>query len=124
VRRDFPPDEDGDPFRVFIPSQDVINAVTAKSLHLTDQQRLALEALSETILAHGRDAPAEYSLPHGIKVADADMWKTELQRRNVLDPKASNPRARFNELRNRLAAKKLIGTRDDLIWNVHPEKQP
>jgi AAA domain len=119
---DFGLDEDGDAFRTFILSKDVITGAVAKPLHLTDQQRRALEALAETILAHGRDAPAEYSLPHGIKVADADAWKIELQRRNVLDPKASNPRARFNELRNRLAAKRLIGTRDDLIWSARPEQ--
>jgi hypothetical protein len=121
---DFGADEDGDLFRTFILSKEVITGVAAKASRLTEQQQLALEALSETVLTHGRDAPAEYGLPHGIKVADADKWKTELQRRNVLDPKASNPRARFNELRNRLAAKKLIGTRDDLIWSAHPEKQP
>jgi AAA domain len=120
---DFGRDEDGDPFRTFILSKDVITGFTPKASRLSDQQRLALDALSETILTHGHDAPAEYSLPQGIKVADAEKWKTELQRRNVLDPKASNPRARFNELRKRLAAKRLIGTRDDLIWNAHPEKQ-
>jgi hypothetical protein len=121
---DFGIDEDGDAFRTFILSKDVITGAVAKPLRLTDQQRRALDALYETILSHGRDAPAEYNLPHGIKVADADKWKIELQRCNVLDPKASNPRARFNELRNRLAAKRLIGTRDDLIWNARPEKQP
>jgi hypothetical protein len=120
---EFGPDEDGDPFRTFILSKDIITSVPAKSA-LTDQQRLALEALAETILASGRDAPTEYGLPHGIKVVTADQWKTELYRRNVLDPEASNPRARFNELRNRLAAKKLIGARDDLIWSAHPQKQP
>jgi hypothetical protein len=115
-------DEDGDPFRVFILSKDVITGAATKPLRLSDKQQRALEALTETILTHGRDAPAEYSLPHGIKVADADKWKIELQRRNVLDPKASNPRARFNELLDSLAAKHLIGVRDDLIWSARPEQ--
>jgi hypothetical protein len=120
---DFGRDEDGDPFRTFILSKDIFAGITAKASHLSDQQRLALDALHETLLTHGRDAPAEYRLPHGIKVAGANEWKAELQRRNVLDPSASNPRARFNELRNRLAVKKLIGSRDDLIWSARPEKQ-
>ena len=94
-----------------------------KASHLSDQQRLALDALHETLLTHGRDAPAEFGLSRGIKVAGADQWKAELHRRNVLDPGASNPRARFNELRNRLAAKWLIGTRDDLIWSAQPDRQ-
>jgi hypothetical protein len=120
---DFGPDEDGDPFRTFVLAQEVL---TASALHtgraLSDQQRLALEALTEILLSHGRDAPAEYGLPHGIRVAGADEWKTELYRRNILDPDAKNPRARFSELRTRLAAKKLIGTRDDLVWPAYPEK--
>jgi hypothetical protein len=120
---DFGPDEDGDPFRTFILAQEVL---TTSTLHtgraLSDQQRLALEALTEILLSHGRAAPAEYGLPHGIRVAGADEWKTELYRRNILDQDAKNPRARFSELRTRLAAKKLIGTRDDLVWPAYPEK--
>ena len=120
---DFGRDEDGDPFRTFILSKDIITGITAKASHLSDQQRLALDALHETLLTHGRDAPAEFGLSRGIKVAGADQWKAELHRRNVLDPGASNPRARFNELRNRLAAKWLIGMRDDLIWSAQPDRQ-
>jgi hypothetical protein len=117
-------DEDKDPFRTFILSKDIIAAAAAAKSSLSDQQRLALEALAETILSHGRDAPAEYGLPHGTKIVTADQWKTELFRLSVLDPKASNPRARFNELRKRLRVKHLIGVRDDLIWSAHPGKQP
>ena len=61
---------------------------------------------------------------HGWVMNDLTaFWKAELFRPNVLDQKAKNPRARFNELRTRLAAKKLIGTRDDLIWlaGSHPQ---
>jgi len=119
---DFGLDEDGDPFRTFILSKDIITSAPAKS-SLTDQQRLALEALAESVLASGRDAPSEYGLPHGTKVVTADQWKTELLRSSVLDTEASNPRARFNELRKRLAVKRLIGVRDGLIWSAHP-KQP
>jgi hypothetical protein len=87
---------------------------------LSDQQRLALEVLTEATLSRGRNAPAEYQLPHGIRVVPADDWKAQLFSRKVLDPNAKNPRARFHELCIRLAAKKLIGVRDDVIWTVHP----
>jgi len=66
----------------------------------------------------GRDAPPDYGLPVGIKVVTAEDWKAELFRQNVLDRDTANPRARFRELRNGLAARKRIGNRDDLVWSV------
>jgi hypothetical protein len=77
-----------------------------------------IEALTEALLSEGRDAPREYELPLGVKVVRAERWKTELFRRNVLDKDNSNPRARFHELRQSLAARKLIGTRDDFVWSA------
>jgi len=114
---DFGPDEDGDPFRTFILSEEIISGVPTDR-PLSDQQRLALEALAEAVLSHGRDAPPDYQLPQGIKVVAADDWKAELLRRRILDPAAKNPRARFGELRTRLAAKKLIGVRDEVVWSA------
>jgi hypothetical protein len=116
---DFGLDEDGDPFRTYILSSEIIAGVKADR-PLSDQQRLALEVLTEATLSRGRNAPAEYQLPHGIRVVPADDWKAQLFSRKVLDPNAKNPRARFHELCIRLAAKKLIGVRDDVIWTVHP----
>ncbi len=114
---DFGLDEDGDPFRTFILSDEIIADVAAERA-LSDRQRLALDALTETVLSCGRDAPPDYQLPHGIKVVPADKWKAELFRRKVLDQDAKNPRARFNELRTALAAKRLIGVRDEVVWHV------
>ena len=121
---DFGTDEDGDPFRTFILAKEIIATSAQTDRPLSDQQRLALEALTETLLSHGHNAPTEYGLPQGIKVAGADLWKAELYRRNVLDQGAKNPRARFSELRLRLAGKKLIGARDDLVWLASGEQQP
>lgn len=120
---DFGPDEDGDPFRTFIVSPEIFTAADALERPLTDQQRLAMEALAEATLLHGVEIPAIDGLPAGLKSVTAEQWKAELLRRNVLDQNAKNPRSRFNELRMRLAAKKLIGTRDDLIWlaGSHPQ---
>ena len=118
---DFGPDEDGDPFRTFILSDEIITGIATKGRPLSDRQRLALEALAETVLTYGQDAPTDYQLPYGIKVVAADQWRAEMFRRNVLDSDAKNPRARFNELRTSLAAKKLIGVRDDTVWAVHTQ---
>jgi hypothetical protein len=114
---DFGLDEDGNPFRTFILGDEIITAV-ATDRPLSDRQRLALEALNEAVLSRGHDAPSDYQLPHGIRVVPADEWRAELFRRNVLDQEAKNPRARFNELRTALAAKKLIGVRDEVVWHV------
>jgi hypothetical protein len=114
-------DEDGDPFRTFIVRKETPAAGASKDdlkaeHELSVNQRLALEALGEILLLYGREAPPEYLLPPRIKVVTTDEWKAELSRRQVIDPKGSNPRARFDELRKRLQAKHLIDVRDDFVW--------
>jgi hypothetical protein len=113
---DFGLDEDGDPFRTFILAREIILGGATTERPLTDQQRLAIEALAETVLKHGADLPPADGLPAGIKCVTAEQWRAELYRRNVLDQTAKNPRARFFELRTRLHAKRLIGARDELVW--------
>jgi AAA domain len=113
---DFGLDEDGDPFRTFILSEEIMTGAQADRSPLSNRQKLAIEALTEATLSHGRDAPAAYQLPHGIKTVPAEEWKTELYRRKIVDPDSKNPRARYSELRDALAAKKQIGVRDDLVW--------
>jgi hypothetical protein len=116
---DFDPDEDGDPFRTFIVSKEIIDAVTpGKGKGTTPLQKNALNALTEVTLSRGREPPAEYGLPHGVKVVTAEEWKTELLRRHVIDPEGENPRARFKEMRTKLQAKQLIGIRDDYVWSA------
>jgi hypothetical protein len=39
---------------------------------------LALDALAEVTLLHGRDAPAGFQLPHGVKTVTAEEWKAEM----------------------------------------------
>ena len=77
---------------------------------------MALRALAEVTLSQGRDPPAEYRLPPDIKVVAADAWREELLRCN--NRTASNPSARFKELRVGLAARNLIGARDEFVWVV------
>jgi hypothetical protein len=90
---------------------------------LSDKQRLAIDALTEVTLSHGQDAPREYQLPRDVKTVAADQWKEELYRRNVLERDGGNPRARYNELRDRLTRYALVGSRDNLVWLVRPPRQ-
>jgi AAA domain len=121
---DFGSDQDGDSFQTFIVAPEVFigdqGEQAKRPSKMTDRQRLALRALSEVTLANGRTAPAEYQLPPGIKVVDADVWEGELIRSNVLDPKGSNPRSRFREIRQALVARSLIGSRDNVVWLAQP----
>jgi hypothetical protein len=113
---DFGADEDGDPFRTYILSKEVITGAAATDRKLSDHQKLAIEAMAEAILAHGQPAPPEYELPTGHKIVADERWIAELHRRRVIDPEAGNPRARFTELRRGLNARKLIGVRDAFVW--------
>jgi hypothetical protein len=119
---EFRPDEDGESFHTFILAQEVFTGEQSqRASKMTDRQTLALRTLAEVVLAQSRDPPAEYQLPRGIKVVDADAWQKELFRCNVIDPKGANPRARFSELRQSLAARCLIGSRDSVVWLVRRE---
>jgi hypothetical protein len=112
-------DEDGDPVTTAILSNQLFDGGAQKpGAKLSDRQKLALEALTEATLSRGRNPPGEFQLPASIQVVTADEWKAELFRRNVLDQDGSNPRARFADLRNALAARKKIGTRDGFVWSV------
>jgi hypothetical protein len=115
---EFGTDEDGDPSRTFILSREVIEGESTTGRVLSTKQKLALDALTEAILSHGRPAPAEYGLPAGIKVIAAEAWKTELHRQRVIEPDATNPSARYSELRNGLKARGEIGVRDDFVWRA------
>jgi hypothetical protein len=48
-------------------------------------------------------------------LSSADAWKEELDHRNL---EGSNPRARYAEIGDALAARDLIGVRDDLVWSA------
>jgi hypothetical protein len=115
---DFGPDEDGDPSSTFILSEEILSGAKADRATLSDRQRLAIEALTEVTLSHGCVPPVVRGLPQDIKVVTADQWRDELYRRNILDPDGKNPRARFNELRSALDAKKLIGVHERYVWSA------
>jgi len=112
---EFGDDEDGDPFRTFIVSDETVAAVPVTH-KLSDKQRLALEAMAEATLSYGVDQPRRGGMPAGLKSVTADQWFDELCRRRVIDPNGSNPRTRFTELRTSLNARRLIGVDGELVW--------
>jgi hypothetical protein len=116
---DFGLDEDGDPLRTFVVNPAIcVGEHGASRQKPTDRQVLALRVLANVTISQGRDPPPDYQLPFGTKVVARDAWREELVRNNVLDPKATNPSTRFKELQDGLAARCLIGTRDDVVWTT------
>jgi hypothetical protein len=108
-------DEDGDPIRTFILGRDVPASAATASKELSPKQRLAMDALLEVLLKQGQPAPTDYGLPSGTSVVAAEAWKTEMLRRNILDPD-KNPHARYNDIRDGMKVKAIIGSRDKVVW--------
>lgn len=113
-------DDEGDAITTCVvePAEAEGPAATTPSRRLSDRQRLALDALTECALASDEPAPAGYGLPAGIRVVNADAWRAELLSRGVLDRDAKNPRQDWKRLRHELAARRLIGDRDGIVWRA------
>jgi AAA domain len=118
-RVDIGVDVDGDPISscVVVPIEGEISRLAPKR-KLSDRQKLALNALTETALRTGAPPPPDWQLPGGIQIVNADEWREELMRRSVIDRGGANPRQDFKRLRESLAARKLIGNRDDFVWQA------
>jgi hypothetical protein len=85
---------------------------------LPDRAKLALQALTEAVIARGKPAPEDMQLAADIKVVTLDEWRDELYRANILNKAAANPWADFGRVQNQLAAREIIGCRNDLVWVV------
>jgi hypothetical protein len=113
-------DTDGNPITscVVLPAEtaNVRDATTTRKL--SDRQRLALDALAECAADQGSAPPASFGLPTGLLTVNVSSWRDELFTRGVLDRDAKNPREDFKRVRNSLQARRLIGTRDDLVWRA------
>lgn len=85
---------------------------------LSDRHRLALDALTEAVIEAGGPAPAAMQLPSSVRAVSLAHWRNELFARGILDRDSKNPRQDFKRIRDGLAARRLIGERDGLIWPV------
>jgi hypothetical protein len=79
-----------------------------------ERARRALAGLASGSLA--KTAPDDWGLPPAINIVPTDVWRDTLLRDGVLDKEDTNVRKRFWELKNRLAAKNVIGERDGCVW--------
>jgi hypothetical protein len=107
--------EDGTTAPVVIPI-DAPTAGAPTSRRLTPRQKLALEALTETVLASGRPAPPDFGLPANVNVVPIERWRDEMQRRDVIESTDANPRATFKRFKEGLAVRGLIGIREGSVW--------
>lgn len=83
-----------------------------------DRHRLALAALAESVLAHGKPLPAAFGIAGDVKAAPVERWREELHARGVIDSEDKNPRATFKRLKEALTARSLVAERDGFIWSA------
>ena len=86
--------------------------------HLSDRQRLALDALISLAAEHGEKLPASFQLPDRLRAVPIETWRAELYARGIIDKDGSNPRRAFADLRDALKRKALAAERDGLIWPI------
>jgi hypothetical protein len=84
---------------------------------LSDNQRLAMEALDAALIDHGKSGHIA-DAPFGTRHVHGDHWKAELFRRGVLDKDHSNTRQAFTRLWQGMARRHLIEQRDGSFWRV------
>jgi hypothetical protein len=102
---------------VVMPTEFVPQQPGRKKKPLSAKYELARRALAG--LANGslaKTAPDDWELPAAITIVPTDAWRDALMRDGVLDKEDKNVRKRFWDLKNSLAAKNVIGERDDYVW--------
>ena len=102
---------------VVIPSEIVPQQAGRKKKSLSpkyERARRALAGLAGGTLA--KTPPDEWGLPPAINIVPAEAWRDALLRDGVLDKEDRNVRKRFWDLKDRLAAKNVIGERDGYVW--------
>jgi hypothetical protein len=102
---------------VVIPTELVPEQAGSKKKPLSakyERARRTLAGLANGSLA--KAPPDDWELPAAITVVPTDTWRDVLMRDGVLDKEDPNVRKRFWDLKNSLAAKNVIGERDDYVW--------
>ena len=110
-------DADGDA----ITSCAVVSAEVSESAptrKMSPRNKLALDALRETALSHGKPADPNMQLPAATIVVPTNEWRDELFRRGILEHDAPNPRTDFKRIRESLQNKSLIGVHGDVVWQA------
>ena len=100
------------PTAVVAPAEDI------PKRKLSDRFKLALDTLAGLIINVGRPAPATLKLLGGAMVVGIAEWRDELLARAVIESDSKNPRQDFKRIKAGLAARRLIGERDEFVWLV------
>ena len=102
---------------VVVPAQ-AAERRTGKGPHLSDQHRIALQALREALLSHGEAPPPGMDLPFGIKVVRVGEWKREFLKRAFTDeePPESTFRSAFKRAFDALQSRHVIGASSPYVW--------
>lgn len=103
---------------VVVPHEGEAPKAATRASRMTNLQRLSLDALDQAVSEHGRPPPASLMLPTTIRAVTTDQWRTEMFAIGALDKADTNPRADFKRLRDALAARRVIASRDDMVWKV------
>jgi hypothetical protein len=96
--------------------ESVVEGEAKKKEGISSRQKLALAALDEAVLSYGE--PISPCLNLRGTAASIERWKAEIYARGVLNKDAAKPERDFQNLKNVLAAKSLIGERDGLVWRA------
>jgi hypothetical protein len=117
-------DQDGDPITscVIIPAQegDLARGSQGKAqAKLNDNQRRFLDILTMALIDAGGVPIDTTLLPKDAKAVSRDMLKRYCVTRGWLEEAESNKsRAKFSEMLNTLAAKKVIGVTNKYVWSA------
>jgi hypothetical protein len=107
---------DGTTAPIAVPADAAACKAATGKRQLPDRAKLGMDALTETLLNHGKPAPQSFGLPNGMKAATLMQWRDELCSRNIVDRNDKNHWRDFSRIRDQLAARSMIGVRDDHVW--------
>jgi hypothetical protein len=110
--------DDGTTAPIAVPAEAVGSKTSGTNRRLSDRAKVGLEALTETLLNHGKSAPQSLGLPDGMNVVTLDQWRDELCSRSVLNRDDKNHWRDFSRVRDQLAARQAIGVRDGMVWQA------
>ncbi len=114
-------DDDGDPISSLVvepvdSSSPSARPAQDKGPKLTDDQKLGLEALLTVTLEIGKALPTAYGIPGNPRAVSVTSWRSELERRGIVDPNGPNPRQIYKRIHDGLCAKGKAAERDGQIW--------
>jgi AAA domain len=102
---------------VVVPTEIVPEQAGSKKKTLSAKYERARRVLSGLVSGSlAKTAPDDWGLPPAINIVPTDVWRDVLLRDGVLDKEGTDVRKRFWDLKNRLAAKNVIGERDGYVW--------